>query len=198
MTPFVYSEAPHVRRHGPAGYSDYERYRPWLRDEFLFRCVYCLRRERWGPLRGAYHIDHFRPQAIDPHQSTSYNNLLYACASCNMGKGKQIVPNPCDCMLEDTAIVREDGSIQANTPEAAKIIRVLGLDSPDYREFRMLWIGIVQMSLAKDRDRFRQVMGYPTELPDLSLLEPPDNTRPEGIEQSCYARRLRDELPHTY
>ena len=48
MIPFMYPGQSHVRRHGPAGYADYKRYRPWLRDEFTFRCVYCLKRERWG------------------------------------------------------------------------------------------------------------------------------------------------------
>ncbi len=37
--PFSYPNRPHVRRHGPRGYANYESYRPWLRDEFSFRCV---------------------------------------------------------------------------------------------------------------------------------------------------------------
>lgn len=32
-TPFDYPPEPHIRRHGPRGYSDYGSYRPWLRDE---------------------------------------------------------------------------------------------------------------------------------------------------------------------
>ena len=46
--PFVYPSTPHQRRHGPRGYADYGTYRPWLRDEFCFRCVFCLLREQWG------------------------------------------------------------------------------------------------------------------------------------------------------
>ena len=42
MEPFDYPVASHQRRHGPRGYSQPESYRPWLRDEFSFRCVYCL------------------------------------------------------------------------------------------------------------------------------------------------------------
>ena len=48
MAAFVYPEVPHSRRHGPKGYADCYQYHPWLRDEFSFRCVYCLSRERWG------------------------------------------------------------------------------------------------------------------------------------------------------
>ena len=46
---FAYPRELHERRHGPLGYLDYGDYRPWLRDEFQFRCVYCLCRERWFP-----------------------------------------------------------------------------------------------------------------------------------------------------
>jgi hypothetical protein len=48
MSPFTYPSAPLVRRHGPQGYADYVSYRPFLPDEFQFRCVYCLLRERIG------------------------------------------------------------------------------------------------------------------------------------------------------
>lgn len=77
--PFTYSESAHVRRHGPRGYADYESYRPWLRDEFSFRCVYCLTREVWGPLLGVYAIDHFMPLALRPDLECDYDNLLYWC-----------------------------------------------------------------------------------------------------------------------
>ena len=50
MTAFTYPSEPDVRRHGPQGYADAASYRPWLRDEFAFRCVYCLFREQWGKL----------------------------------------------------------------------------------------------------------------------------------------------------
>ena len=52
-SPFVYPASPHVRRHGPMGYADHASFRPWLRDEFAFRCVYCLRRETMGQEFGA-------------------------------------------------------------------------------------------------------------------------------------------------
>ena len=36
---FRAAETPHVRCHAPKGYQDYRSYKPWLRDEFPFRCV---------------------------------------------------------------------------------------------------------------------------------------------------------------
>ena len=172
MIPFVYPDSPHMRRHGPAGYAHYESYRPWLRDEFIFRCVYCLRREQWGVLRGAYHLDHFRAQIHQPQAALDYDNLLYASAE---------VPDPCNCMLTGQASVDENGCIHGVTPDARRVIGKLGLDSPDYREFRMLFIGVVQLAAEHDTGLFRKLMQYPNDLPDLAAMHPPLNTRPQGV-----------------
>ena len=56
---FEYPAAIHAWRHGPLGYAKYESYREWVRDEFSFRCVYCLLREQWGRVRGLFDLDHF-------------------------------------------------------------------------------------------------------------------------------------------
>src|SRR6516162_1416142 len=97
MQGFEYPTASHTRRHGPAGYQDYESYRDWLRDEFMFRCIYCLHRERWYGRSATFHIEHFIPVTDDPSRKFEYANLLYACATCNAAKlGVLGVPNPCD------------------------------------------------------------------------------------------------------
>ena len=196
--PFTYPDTRHVRRHGPFGYTAYRRYRPWLRDEFTFRCVYCLKREEWGLVRGVYNLDHFRPQARNPKAALDYGNLLYACISCNSAKRDLPVPNPCDCMLDGQVLVQDDGRIEAATPDAKKLILLLGLDDPEYREFRCLWIGIVDMA-AKSKPRlFQRLMRYPNNLPDLSRLRPPGNSRPKGIQESYRVRRDKGKLPSTY
>lgn len=45
--PFTDPATPHRRTHGPFGYERYQLFNPWLRDEFVFPCVYCLEREVW-------------------------------------------------------------------------------------------------------------------------------------------------------
>jgi hypothetical protein len=48
-------------------------------------------------------------------------------------------------------------------------------------------------------DELVAALGYPEELPDLSLLRPPGgNDRPEGIAESACARRKAGTLPATY
>jgi hypothetical protein len=92
--PFTYPAVPHRRRHGPRGYADYESYRPWLRDEFSFRCVYCLIREAWGQFQGVYALDHFLPMASRADLALEYDNLPYGCVSCNLSKGSLQTPDP--------------------------------------------------------------------------------------------------------
>ena len=74
MQGFEYPTEPHVRRHGPGGYQDYESYRDWVRDEFMFRCAYCLHRERWYGRGATFHIDHFIPVASEVQRELEYSS----------------------------------------------------------------------------------------------------------------------------
>jgi hypothetical protein len=199
MTAFLYPARPHTRRHGPRGYAGYESYRPWLRDEFAFRCVFCLLREQWGRVRGTFDIDHFLPVALHPEQERTYDNLFYCCASCNAAKGKQLVPDPTRVLLTGDVQVNEDGTIESRTPAARRLIRVLGLDDPEYTEFRLLWLGIAALAQRHDPDLHGRLIGFPDDLPDLARLRPPGgNTRPEGVQSSHFARKKTGVLPETY
>jgi hypothetical protein len=194
--PFDYPAVPHDRLHGPHGYSDYSSFRDWLRDEFSFRCVYCLHRERWVP--GGFHLDHFLPAVAHPEVITTYDNLLYCCVTCNAAKGHFRVPDPTRTLLAASVSVQADGSLLASTPEAVYLIEHLGLNRPRYCEFRRLWMRIVA-ACATDVGLLRDILGYPDKLPDLSVFRPPGgNTRPDGIASSHFARRARGELPDTY
>src|SRR5258707_737896 len=155
--PFEYPPSPHLRRHGPRGYTDYASYRPWLRDEFAFRCVYCLLREQWGRVRGIYAIDHFLPVAHHPGKALEYENLLYACATCNSAKGDRAVPDPLALLNGPAVRVAEDGRVHTENPEAARLIELLGLDSPESTEFRMLWIGIIALAAHHNQDLYRRL-----------------------------------------
>ena len=64
MVPFDYPAEPHQRRHGPQGYGSRESYRPWLRDEFAFRCVYRLNWELWQNSVGKFAVEHFLPSSV--------------------------------------------------------------------------------------------------------------------------------------
>jgi hypothetical protein len=158
-----------------------------------------LLRETWGPGKGSYALDHFLPMASRPDLALEYENLLYACVSCNLSKGRLRTPDPLSNLLEADVTVAEDGGLDAATPKARKLIELLGLNRPRLREFRELWIRIVRLAALYDPPLLQQLTAYPADLPDLDTLQPPEgNARPEGIAQSHFARRQRGELPYTY
>lgn len=176
-----------------------ESYRPWLRDEFAFRCVYCLDREQWQNSVAKFAVEHFLPVASHPEQRTDYDNLLYACVSCNLIKGRAEVPDPTQVLLAAHLVIHDDGWMEAQTKEAAKLIDKLLLNSEDCRMFRRRWISIIHLAREHSHELYRQLMGYPLDLPDLSRLRPPaGNNRPQGIAESHAARRQRDELSDVY
>jgi hypothetical protein len=198
MAAFAYPERPHQRRHGPRGYAGYESYRPWLRDEFAFRCVFCLLREQGGRVRGTFDIDHFLPVVSHPDRERVYDNLLYCCVTCNAAKGRQLLPDPTQALLAGDVEVSENGTIAGRTPAAKRLIRVLGLDGAEYTEFRLLWQGIAALAESYDPELYRRLMGFPNDPPDLARLRPPGgNTRPEGVQASYFARMKRGEPPET-
>ena len=138
--PFAYPTTPHVRRHGPYGYRDYESYRDWLRDEFRFRCVFCLRREQWGPLLGAWDIDHFAPQSSHPQDRLDYENLLYVCHTCNVIKRDKAVSDPCKIAFGHCLKVHEDGTIDALNENGEALIDQLRFNSAKQTGHRRLVI----------------------------------------------------------
>lgn len=197
--PFDYPVAPRGRRHGPAGYSDYASYRPWLRDEFQYRCTFCLRREAWTGVFAEFALDHFEPVALHPADATTYDNLLYVCGPCNCRKGDERVPDPLAALTAEAVTVRPNGAIEARTRSARRIVQVLRLDGPRLTELRAIWIEVVRLAAANSPDLHRRLLGFPADLPDLGRLRPPGgNSRPEGIGQSCFLLRQRGELPTTY
>jgi hypothetical protein len=195
MTPFTYPSAPLVRRHGPMGYLDYGSFRPWLRDEFACRCVFCLRRERWEPNLTVFEIDHLAPVSHAPELRLAYWNLLYSCTTCNAAKRDQLLPDATAVFLSTSLLVEADGRLLGQTHEARRLIRLLDLNDPMFVTWRMRMIRIVALARQHDPALFRNLLAYPDDLPDLSTLRPPEgNTRPEGIVGSHFERCQRGEL----
>lgn len=187
-----------MRRHHPAGYGSYESYRDWLRDEFLCRCVYCLKRETWGQVTGEFELDHFQPQAFHPHQGLDYLNLVYACRRCNSIKNDQAVGDPFRLLHSESITLLEDGVLHARDMDPRRLIRQLDLNSPRLVRWRTMWMRIITLAEERDAELYHQLVGFPSDLPDLRKLKPPQNHRSEGLEQCCFCLRLRNELVKAY
>jgi hypothetical protein len=134
--PFSYPTEPHTRRHGPMGYASHRDYRKWLRDEFTFRCVYCLRRETWLALSADGEIDHFLPRRDRPDLVCDYDNLVYACNRCNRGKAAEYVPDLATVGYGRCLRVDDEGRIHWLNQEGRDLVEALGLDNEDYTLMR--------------------------------------------------------------
>ena len=204
---FSVPRAAHVRRHGP-NYPDYTRCKPWLRDEFQFRCVYCMFRERWE--RGGwrrYHVDHLVPQTVDPSRVTDYENMVYSCDICNSFKSDETMPSPCDTAYGEHYEFNDDGvAVSRSGDEGNELIEILGLNSPHAVEHRRRWMEQLREFFAlKDQlgepirtEKLQRWFGYPNDMPDLRRHKPTSNSREAGRHQSYLLRLRRGEIPPIY
>lgn len=75
-----------VRRENPTPtkrIKDYRRYRECLREDFGWRCAYCMIHENThSDGRHGFDIDHFKPRAKDGPVD-AYANLYWSCKWCN-------------------------------------------------------------------------------------------------------------------
>ncbi len=76
-----------VKNRDPGVVRRYKDFKPHLRLDFSFECVYCgLHENEVGGIRG-FAVDHFRPKSKFPQLTLEYSNVLYACCVCNTFKG---------------------------------------------------------------------------------------------------------------
>ncbi len=196
---FDYPDPRSHRRHGPAGYVNYQSYRPWLRDEFTFRCVYCLKREQWGQVTGEFDIDHFQPQTCCPDRAADYPNLVYSCRRCNAVKFDRETADPFPVMAGDRARVMPDGTVRGIDAAATKLILQIDLNSPRLVEWRIIWMRIADLGQERDQGPLQRLLGFPSDLPDLRRLRPPaGNSRPAGIAESWAALAEQGKLSDRY
>lgn len=199
MHGFEYPTEPHVRRHGPAGYDDYASYRDWLRDEFTFRCVFCLHREQWYGRRGTFDVEHFVPVSVDSRGKCEYTNLLYACRTCNAAKSDILsVPDPCAVAFGECLRIKSDGQVEPLNAIGRKLQDVLRLNNPSNVGHRSRWIRILEAFRHSHPDLYEESMAFPDDLPDLRRKRVPSNSKPEGADNCYFALRVRGELPATY
>jgi hypothetical protein len=202
---FQYAPPALGRKHGPRGYVDYRQYKPWLRDEFGFRCVYCLCRERWEPNgQHAFSVEHFLARALHPEPACDYENLLYTCSICNACRQEQPPPlDPCAVSMAAHLQPLQNGLVQPLTSQGRALCDLCHLSRPSLVQFRRYLLELIGLLLKRqgpdDERALRHILSFPDDLPDLRRKRPPGgNSRPEGLSASYLARRARSELAWFY
>lgn len=185
--PFQYPLTPLVRKHAPSYDKDWAPYRDWLRDEFAFRCVYCLQRERWGKRRAVFAIDHIVPREAGG-ASYDYRNLAYSCGSCNSAKSDSPVPHPEQHAFGNCVEVDDKGRIQAKNREGKLLIRALRLDDEENTQYRRDRICDLKTLAKHHPEQFERLMSFPDNLPNLQSRKPARNAKPDSWKQSHHAK----------
>ena len=94
--------------------TNYRDYRDSLRADFNNRCGYC--NDLDAPRKEYFEIDHLVPQKIMvKKKNNDYQNLVYACHSCNNAKRKKWPSGD-----ENVPIVRDEGWIDPCSEEYDK------------------------------------------------------------------------------
>ena len=199
MEGFNYPMEQHARRHGPVGYATYESYRPWLRDEFYFRCVYCLHREQWNTDDSAFHIDHFSPVAVNPELRIEYANLLYACSRCNLAKSDLVgLPDPCQVAFGECLTIRETGHVETLNDLGIRLSDTLKLNETRRVERRHRWIRTLSCLSRDNPSLYREFMSFPSDLDDLRPLRPLSNSLPDSVKDCFFAQKEKGRLAPSY
>lgn len=197
--PYRYPTQVKGRRHGPSGYKSYQDFRPWLEDEFQFRCVYCLKRQKWART-DIWSVDHLVPQSLAPDLECHYDNLILSCQWCNNRKLADSVPDPAAIAYGNCLRVDDDsGEVRALSEDGLILIRVLKLNHQDQIRTRLDTLRTLKILAIHAPNDWKRIMGFPEELPDLGRKRPPGgNSRPNGIPESYFEQHQRDELPEVY
>ncbi len=137
-----------VRQHAPLPGRPYKTYKPFLREDFNFRCAYCEINElSFGGMR-SFTVDHFRPKKKFPELISQYGNLYYACRDCNNWKhdhwpgpaldkkGFQFA-DPCSTDIYGVHLLeQEDGTLECLTNIGRYTFEHVRLDREDLVDWR--------------------------------------------------------------
>jgi hypothetical protein len=204
--PFSFPTSAPGRKHGPAGYDNYQTYKDWLRDEFVFRCAYCLERETWYPSRhAAFAVDHILPKVKWPELLCDYDNLVYACLRCNSLKQDIVTLDPCRIALGKHIHFKPDGSVVGRTRKGKEFVLLFHLDVAPAIDVRNEKLMILRLKIDHPDNSevarlFQVTFGYPEALPDLRrpAKQPKSNSRPKGVRNCHFVRKLKRQLPEVY
>jgi hypothetical protein len=188
----------HARTEQPIQHKNYKSFKPTLRREFRKKCVYCC-----APDAGktySYGVDHYRPQSLFPDLTCNYNNLFYACNSCNSRKrafwpqpidkrAGRFIPNPCEHQMYKHLRYRE-GTVEPQSAAGRFAVALLDLNEPDSVKYRESVLMLLKATFAQ-----RQIASNKRQLLINECASGHDIANDTNILQvENYIRRMDDAL----
>jgi hypothetical protein len=110
-------------------------------------------------------------------------------------KSTKRLPNPRASLAK--YVTHRSGYFFDLKPAGKRMIKYLRLNEEKRVETRHNYLALFDKQNVLPRNLLRW-FEYPSDLPDLSKLKPPRNSRSKGIEKSHYARRDKKKLPLYY
>lgn len=196
--PFTYPDKPHVRRHHPPPRTNYRDYKPYLRDEFVFRCVYCRGRELWMYRQRNAGVEHWKAKSTHPEGRTDYSNLLYVCNGCNTDRGTKPLketwhpekhPWAEHLGVSQSTNERNFGRVKGRTRRGVAIRMALCLNHDELiesrRRYMKLYASVCRLMKHSEEEvrmvgriQCRELFGFPKNMPELIGAE--GASRPYG------------------
>ena len=108
-------------------YTDYKRFKKYLRKDFNNRCGYCDDLDYYAGGVDVYHIDHFKPkdETHFPILINKYSNLVYSCPYCNRAKSNKWelrgFIDPCSRQYDNHLLRNLTGKINSITTQGKYI-----------------------------------------------------------------------------
>jgi hypothetical protein len=120
----------------------YRVWKPQIRREGRYQCVYCaIKEQQFGGLRN-FHVEHYRPRKHFPQLTEDIVNLFYACGICNSFKGGSwpsepdadhsvaAFPCPADVDYSDILNIEDDYTLVSSVRAGCFLIERLYLNRP--------------------------------------------------------------------
>lgn len=126
----------------------YKTWKPALRTEGHYQCVYCAISESLFGGERNFHVEHYRPKKHFPELTNDFLNLFYSCAICNSFKGSDwpaaplpdlsntTYPDPSAVDYTTFLTVDQTGFVRSSTLAGSYIVERLNLNRAQLRMIR--------------------------------------------------------------
>ena len=127
----------------------YRKYLPFVREDFVGQCAYCLLSEILADGEENFELDHFRPKSRFKELVNDFYNIYYSCHPCNHQKhdawpvpeleAKGIsIADPCADEFRTHFLAKADGTWEGVTETGAYTIKLLRLNRKHLIRIRLI------------------------------------------------------------